>query len=138
MQNIDGMIFFSVYHPRTIAPGLWQTLLAYTHIPEALDTVQQDVEARLGRAKAQQYGKESASATQNIQRGAEIVVMPELPGCACNPPRISFLRLEDWHRAEYRVRAVSDTPVSHSAIHGKVSFYVGPILVAEVKIDAVF
>src|SRR5260370_30876859 len=107
MQKIDGMIFFSVYHPRTIAPGLWQTLLAYTHIPEALDTVQQDVEARLGRAKAQQYGKESASATQNIQPGAEIVVMPELPSCACNPPRISFLLLGDWPPAEYPVRTVT-------------------------------
>jgi len=86
----------------------------------------------------QQYRKGSASATQTILRGAEIVVAPDLPGCACNPPRISFLWLEDWHRAEFRVRAISDAPASHEAMHGKISFYVGPILVAELKVDVVF
>ena len=129
---------FSVYHPRAIAPVIWHTLIAYAHIPDALDTVNKDLEARLGRAKAKPYGKGSASATQTIQRGAEIVVVPDLPGCACNPPRISFLWLEDWHCAEFRVRTISEAPASHAAMHGKVSFYVGPILVAEVRVDAVF
>ena len=135
---MNSPVRFSVYNPQTIAPVIWQTLIAYAHIPEALDAVKQDVGARLGRVKAQQYGKGSASATRTIQRGAEIVVAPDLPGCVCNPPRISFLWLEDWHRAEFRVRALSDAPASNAAINGKVSFYVGPILVAEVKVNAVF
>jgi hypothetical protein len=43
---------------------------------------------------------------QTIARGAEIVVVPELPGCHFNPPRASFLWLEDWHRAEFRVQGL--------------------------------
>jgi hypothetical protein len=69
-----------------------------------------------------------------------MVAVPELPGCRFNPPRASFLWLEDWHRVEFRVQATPDLPdfALGQAVDGRVAFYVGPVLVAEVPIWAHF
>ena len=128
-------IQFTAYHPKDVRPETWYTLLAYAHLPEALAAVQSDSRTRLG-PQAGNAGQGRSQATQTIVRGAEMVIVPELPGCRFNPPRTSFLWLEDWHRAEFRVQASPDLPgfTLEQAVNGRVAFYVGPVLVAEVPI----
>ena len=128
-------IQFTAYHPKEVKPETWYTLLAYAHLPEALAAVQSDSRTRLG-PQAGNAGQGRSQATQTIARGAEMAVVPELPGCRFNPPRASFLWLEDWHRTEFRVKATPDLPdfTLGQAVNGRVAFYVGPVLVAEVPI----
>ena len=126
---------FTAYHPKDVRPEMWYTLLAYAHLPEALAAVQSDSQTRLD-PQAGNADQARSQATQTIARGAEIMVVPELPGCRFNPPRASFLWLEDWHRAEFRMQATPDLPefALGQAVNGRVAFYVGPVLVAEVPI----
>ena len=64
------------------------------------------------------------------------MVVPELPCCRFNPPLSSFLWLEDWHRVEFLVQATPEQPgfALGRAVNGRIAFYVGPVLVAEVPI----
>ena len=135
IQESTAGIQFTAYYPKEVRPETWYTLLAYAHLPEALAAVQADSRTRLG-PQAGNAGQGRCQATQTIARGAEIVVVPELPGCRFNPPRASFLWLEDWHRTEFRVQATPDLPdfALGQAVNGRVAFYVGPVLVAEVPI----
>jgi hypothetical protein len=130
-------IQFTAYHPKEVRLETWYTLLAYAHLPEALAAVQSDSRTRLG-PEAGNAGEGRSQTTQTIARGAEMVVVPELPGCRFNPPRASFLWVEDWHRTEFRMQATPDLPdfVLGQAVNGRVAFYVGPVLVAEVPIWA--
>ena len=59
------------------------------HLPEALAAVQSDSRTRLG-PQVGNAGPGRSQATQTIVRGAEMVIVPELPGCRFNPPRTSF------------------------------------------------
>jgi hypothetical protein len=129
------IIHFTTYHPRGMKPDVWYRFLVYAHLPSAFGEVQADSRTRLGH-QARDYGKGRGQATQFINRGAEIVVVPDLPGCRFNPPRASVLWLEDWHRAEFRMQATPNTPGFEpgTAVNGRVAFYVGPILVAETPI----
>jgi hypothetical protein len=134
-QEPAARIQFTAYHPKDVRPETWYTLLAYSHLPEALAAVQSDSRTRLG-PQAGNAGQGRSRAIQTIARGAEMVVVPELPGCRFNPPRTSFLWLEDWHRAEFRMQATPEQPgfALGQAVNGRVAFYVGPVLVAEVRI----
>jgi pSer/pThr/pTyr-binding forkhead associated (FHA) protein len=127
-------VIFTSYFPTEIKPDLWYTLLAYIHLEGAKNAVREDSETRLIK-QSKDYRKRHGKATDTIARGTEIVVIPELPGCQFNPPRASVLWLEDWHRIEFRMQASEGLPgfEFNSAKNGKISFYVGPILVAEIK-----
>jgi hypothetical protein len=127
---------FTVYHPQELHPRVWKTLLAYVHVPKAQSLVEADSRERLEPEAP--VGERRSAATQEIKRGAAIVVIPNLPGCLFNPPTQTLLWLEDWHRAEFRVQAAPDQPGFElgSAVNGIVSFHVGTVLVGEVKIWA--
>jgi hypothetical protein len=127
-------VHFTAYYPKEVLPNVWSTLLAYIHVAEALEIVQRDSKKRL--SQPERHGEGRGQTTVTISRGAEIVVVPELSGCRFNPPRSSLLWLEDWHRVEFRLQADPDLPGFEvgTAVNGRIGFYVGPILVGEVKI----
>jgi hypothetical protein len=122
---------FTTYTPAAVRPETWATLLAYCHLPSAAEAVEKDRKGRLGGSPSRSEG----ASLQAIARGTEITVVPEVTGARFNPPRASFLWLEDWYRAEFRFQA---TPLSSGApearLSGWVSFYVGPVLVGETPI----
>jgi hypothetical protein len=123
-----------VYHPKELAEGRWDTLLVYVHVPEAEEWVRADAQRLLDRPRG--YGEKGIRATQAIAKGAEITVVPELPGCRFNPPADRFLWLEDAHRREFRVRPDPQVPGYEPgvAVNGRVAFYVSTVLVAEARI----
>jgi pSer/pThr/pTyr-binding forkhead associated (FHA) protein len=126
---------FTSYFPAEIKPEAWYTLLVYVHLSSVRNLVEEDIENRLD-LKLRDYKKRRGEATSPVARGAEIIVIPELSGCRFNPPRASVLWLEDWHRLEFRMQAIEGVSgfELNTAKNGKISFYVGPILVAETNI----
>ena len=127
---------FTVYHPKEITPERWDTLLVYAHISEMRWRVYKDAQACFGQPGA--YSERSDRAKQDIAKGAEILVVPELPGCQFNPPADRFHWFEDVHRREFRLRPTTEVSGFEigKAVNGRVAFYIGPILIAEVAIWA--
>lgn len=130
---------FTVYFPPELAPQQWQLLLAYAHAPDAIDEVKLDSKKRLGLS-SKDYQRSAKIGSTNVEKGAEIVVVPELSGCRFNPARASFLWLEDSHCVEFKVQAGRELPGFEPGIasNGTLSFYVGPVLIGEVKFWAHF
>jgi RNA polymerase sigma factor (sigma-70 family) len=128
---------FTAYWPAELVPRDWYTVEVYAHLPGALDKVRGQAKKRLGE-DARGYADAGASSGQTIARGAEIVIAPELAGCRFNPPSARFHWLEDCHSAEFRLQAHPDIAGFQlgSVMGGRISFYVGPVLVAEIRIEA--
>ena len=132
----EELIQFKAYYPKEVKPEVWYSVLAYAYIEMVEELVRKDSETYLG-TKSKQYRKGEAKTTQSITRGTEITVVPELPGCQFNPSRSSILWLEDMHRLEFRMRATNNAPgfSLNTSGNGRISFYVGSILIAEIKMS---
>jgi uncharacterized protein YjbI with pentapeptide repeats len=131
----EAEVDFTAFYPMPILPERWYKLLAYVHLPSAFEFVLADSRTQLA-TQARDFATGRDRAAQLIKQGAEIVIVPELPGCRFNPPRTSLLWLEDWHGAEFRLQAEPDLPgfKLDVPVTGRVSFYVGPVLIGEVQI----
>ncbi|AMY09468.1 Bacterial DNA-binding protein [Luteitalea pratensis] len=128
-------VHFTAYHPKEIPVTSWSSVLVYAHVPSAAEAVERDRNLRFG-ADTALHAPAHAKATSVIRRGAAIAVVPELTGCRFNPPRATFLWLKDWHRVEFDVQADPELPRKNGAVNGRVAFYVGPVLVGEMEIQA--
>ena len=127
---------FTAYHPKEVKPNHWYVVLAYVHLMNAKNMVHADSQTRLGH-QFRDYREGHGKVTETIARGTEIRIIPELPGCRFNPPEASVLWLEDWHRIEFRMQASEELPgfKLNAASEGRISFYVGLILVADINLS---
>jgi hypothetical protein len=128
---------FTVYHPPELVPERWAKLLVYAHLAGARDEVDRDRE-RVLAGEPGTHRKRSEDAGVPIRRGSPIRVVPQLPGCRCNPPEATVLWLEDWHSVLFRVQAHREAPgfAPGRAVNGRVAFFVESVLVGEVPIWA--
>jgi uncharacterized protein YjbI with pentapeptide repeats len=131
----DRSVGFTIFHVGQVLPKRWYKLLAYVHLPTVFEIVLIDSHRELGM-QAKGFVKSRDRATQPIKLGAEIVIVPELPGCRFNPPRASLLWLDAWHRTDFQMQAEPDLAGFQldRPVAGRVAFYVGPILVGETPI----
>lgn len=140
--------YYSVNSPRSVAllnrqlsekyrTQTWYTLLAYVHVPEATSAVQNHSKLILGRERAKNYLSVGQRPTKSVERGAQITVVPEFPGCRMNPSHGTLSWLEDWHCVEFRFRLESnvESNTQGQTLNGRVRFYVGPILVSEITVS---
>jgi len=127
-------ISFSAYYPKEVTIEKWYSLLVYTFVPSALEAVRQDVE-RFKEEIGEMREAQSKSPTK-LARGTEITLVPTCEGVTFNPERISFEWLEDLHRAQFRLKA--DASMVDMAGNGAVTVYVGPIIVATLKMGMLF
>lgn len=136
-QPAPEPVEFTVYHPPELVPERWAKLLAYAHLAGARDEVERDREKVLA-GEPGAHRQRSADAIVPIRRESAIRVVPQLPGCRFNPAEASFLWLEDWHSALFRVQAHRQAPgfAPGQAVNGRVAFYVESVLVGEVPIWA--
>jgi predicted component of type VI protein secretion system len=125
---------FTVYHPREVRPEVWATLLVFVHIPKANDAIEAHVARRLHDPDF--HRQLHTDAKSPISRGAEVSVVPYLPGFRFNPPFAQVLWLEDWHCVEFRLQPLAHLSDSEAGrvVNGRVSFYVSTLLVGEVPI----
>jgi hypothetical protein len=126
---------FSAYYPTIVEPEKWSALLAYVHVREARQFVEEDSKAR--RDASVEYDSAHAEPTQLIKEGAELIFVPELPGCEFDPPHATVTWRGDWQRAEFQTRPDPEDPryQEDTPITGRVAVYVGPVLVADIGIS---
>jgi hypothetical protein len=128
-------INLTAYYQTEIKPGVWYSLLAYAHVPSASGIVEADSRLRMDQKESK---KSSGITKADVKRGAEITVIPEMSGCRFNPTRATFAWMEDWHRVEFRMQAGPEQlgfKYGNTA-NGRLSFYVGPLLIGEIGIWA--
>lgn len=126
---------FTAFHPKEAAVETWYTLLVYSHVESAAGKVQDDAQ-RFKQDMGSSPRSAGSTSPAKLVRGTEIAVVPEVEGVEFNPPRISFKWVEDMQRAEFRMRA--GKALAGSAANGVVSIFVGPLIVATIKISMLF
>jgi serine/threonine protein kinase len=135
-------IQFTVYRPKTIQPDKWYLLLAFAHLadrrpdapegePDPIAKVRAEAQKILG-PRAKEFRDTSVDALQSVPHAAEITLLPDVPGIKFNPERRTFCWLEDVHREEFRLCA--DAALDGTTARGRLSAYLGSILLAEVAI----
>ena len=125
-------VHFRAYWQPIIKPGVWQTLLVYVYSGQGGRSGA--IEDFRGRQSGHRdsYDNSSSVATKKIRRGTEISIYPELDGFRFNPPVVHVIWLEDWHCVEFRMQALGEK----IDLAGRVSFFVGPLLIGETGLYA--
>lgn len=125
---------FTAYYPRSVERRNWSTILAYMHVADALEQVHSDSKRRISGVKGE-TGKKTTNRKVGIARGAQIIVVPESKQLEFNPSAVAFAWIEDFHCAEFRCRARwarEGIGLQQAAV--KITFYVAPVLVAEISL----
>lgn len=125
-------VLFTAFYATLIKPRINYPVLAYVHMPSVFSDIEQDAEARL-KGQRQNYSKGVAEPAKTIERGTEILVVPQLPGCVFEPPFCRFKWQDNWHCIEFQMEAAPE--FNRANVIGSVGFYVGPILVAEINVS---
>ena len=99
--DTDSNVRFTSYCPKVLVLEKWYTVLVYVHVPSAIAEVEAHSGTRIGKSTAD-YTHEQGEARCAIARGAEIIVVPELPHCIVNPPSARVLWLENWRGVKFR------------------------------------
>jgi hypothetical protein len=71
-------------------------------------------------------------ARHDLARGAQLQIVPDLPGIQCNPPATTIDWWEPVHEVEFRLLA--GTNLAGTVIRGAVRVWCGPLILAEVSI----
>jgi hypothetical protein len=125
---------FSAYYPKEVTVEKWYTLLIYTFIPAALEAARRD--AQRFKDEIGEMRETKTTSPTKLARGTQVTIVPTCEGVTFNPERVSFEWLEDFHRAQFRMQA--DSSLAGMAGNGTVSVYVGPVIVATLKIGMLF
>jgi serine/threonine protein kinase len=138
--NAEDDVRFTMYQPEAIVPETWASLLVFAHVSELPDDaaaaepgaeVKGQGEALPGAA-AQDYESVTRDSLEAVPRQGLITVVPYLEGVEFDPPRQSFRRVNPVHRTAFRMRA---SPASQDqTVRGRVSIFLGAIIVAEVPL----
>lgn len=127
-------VLFSAYHPRAVDVGEWHRLLVYAHLQEAIDAVKTDAGQVLG-LKAGDYRQAEAKATTKIVPGTEITLVPQGDGLQFKPEQATIAWSGSWQRADFEMMA-TEKRAGHVAT-GSIACYVGPLLIAEIRLPVV-
>jgi len=133
---------FTVYRPKVVRPDAWYPLLAFTHLaerrpeappgePDPIELVRTQARQILG-ARAAEFRDVTADARQAIPGGAEMTLLPHVPGVVFNPERRVFRWIEDVHREEFRLCAAA--ALAGTTVHGRLLVFLGVVLVGEVTL----
>ena len=126
---------FTAFHPRVVPTATWGTLLVYAYIESALQAIRTDAakfEDELGSSPDEEYVR----ASQSVSRDTQITIIPACQGISFNPPSFSFIWIEDWYQAKFRFKA--DNKLAGSTCNGEIVIYVGPLIIATLKISLRF
>jgi len=126
----DSATHFRVYHPTCCTPREWHTMMAYVHVPSAVEEVREHASRNFNAPPRESTAVEQLA----IKRGARITVVPESQSLRFNPQQASFDWEESWHVATFRFFPIPQERTPTSAT-GRVVYYVGPVLVGEVRFD---
>ena len=141
MPHVDADVQFSVARPTHLRVATWEPLLVLAHhgqpyLDDAGAVVDQraDVEARIAGfyGEAVPHVATTAAALEPLPRGATLVVVPDLPGLDCDPPRMPLTWTGTIAEVKFLVRAGSH--LAGSTVTGWVRIFCGPLVIAETQL----
>ncbi|HYN22998.1 MAG TPA: toll/interleukin-1 receptor domain-containing protein [Thermoanaerobaculia bacterium] len=124
----------SAWHPRALLVGKTAKLLVYAHLLTAREAVAADAGQVLGK-EAVGYREAVATASRAIAPGTEILVVPQGEGLLFDPPQARITWSGAWQRADFAMTATGDR--AGHVIEGSIACYVGPLLIADVRLPVV-
>ncbi|MEM7582437.1 MAG: toll/interleukin-1 receptor domain-containing protein [Acidobacteriota bacterium] len=124
-------LFFSAYHPSELRAGQRHPLLVYGHLEGALDAISSDAGQVLGMVAAD-YHQPGDSADSPLPPGTGLMIVPRAEGIRFEP---SEARLE-WSGTSQRVELMMEASgeATDALIEGSVACYLGPLLIAEIRL----
>jgi len=137
-SQVDDDVRFTVYRPQVLSPGLWASLLVFAHKTNVVEEPgrapvdpQEQVEARarahFGGAPPRPVGED---ARQQIIRGEQLRIVPDLPGIRCNPRDAEVEWWEPVHEVLFRLLAGPE--LAGTVVRGAVRVWCGPLILGEV------
>jgi hypothetical protein len=105
----------------------------YIWLTKAIEEARKDFSVRR-RLLTEEYNEQTSESHYRIPKGAEITIIPEIDGFDINPSIQKINWLEDWQYIEFRIKS-KKSEVSSKQVSGKVSFYIDPILIAQVDVS---
>jgi hypothetical protein len=136
---LDENVQFTVYRPKVLVPGRWQTMLAFAHLAERRDDAPPDEPDPVQEVAAQaaallgdvgEYRQHTEDSLQAVPREGELTFVPAAEGVDFNPQSRTFTWAESVHREEFRMRA--SAAAAGRIVHGRVTVFLGSIVLAEI------
>ncbi|GHO92380.1 hypothetical protein KSF_024280 [Reticulibacter mediterranei] len=125
---------FTAFHPKEVAVETWNSLLVYTYIESALESIYQDVNLLL---RETEMGDGVANKVNPLlPHGTNITIVPECRGVLFNPRRVTLQWSEDWHRSIFRFSARRD--LAGLSRNGRINIFAGPLLVGTLRMAMLF
>ncbi len=125
---------FSAFGPRALEVDEWRRLLVYAHLEAAVEAVRSDA-GRLLEEEAGEYARAEAAANRALAPGTTIDLVPEGRGLEFRPARASLTWEGEWQRADFEMHATAER--AGHVVEGSVACYVGPLLIAEIRLPVV-
>ncbi|MCU0498184.1 MAG: TIR domain-containing protein [Anaerolineae bacterium] len=132
-ETVNPDVQFSTYYPSEIRPETWMPLTAYIFKSSAAEAVIADAQRVFGGTMAI-IRRMVESAQRVLPIGTVITATPDLAGVQFNPPQITIGFFEDWHRLEFKFRALPETPIDQ-AVNGTLNFTVEGVIVADIPLS---
>jgi TIR domain len=137
---LDEDVQFTVYRPASLPAADWASMLVFAHKTElVMDPVSGPIEpAEEVKARAQaHFGQvrthtSQADAQAPLVRGAQIRVVPELPGVKCVPAGADVVWWQPIHQVEFQLYAGPE--LSGSAVRGWVRIWCGPLIIGQLAV----
>ncbi len=137
---VDDDVRFTVYRPQALSPRRWASLLVFAHKTTLVEEAgrapvdpQEQVEARarahFGAAPPHPVG---VDARQRLIRGAQLRIVPDLPGIRCNPGEAEVEWWEPVHEVLFRLLAGPE--LAGTVVRGAVRVWCGAVILGEVSI----
>jgi hypothetical protein len=137
--RVDEDVQVTVFRPRSIASARWYQLLAFVHVgnrgsgqEDPLEEVERRVQGALGE-QAKAYRSTTEDARLALPAGGSILLVPVVEGVEFNPPSRAFAWHEPLHEERFQLRAGPAT--IGQTLRGKLSAYLGTVLLAEVTLS---
>jgi hypothetical protein len=123
---------FSAFHAKEIAANEWHPLHVYAYRGYAAGLVTKDAHSADGDLPQAMYAQPAKPEWSSISENLQIMATPHIPGFQFNPMQASVLFLEDWHRIDFRMRAVD--ALATRPYTGSVTLSIGGVIVADIPL----
>lgn len=137
---VDDDVRFTVYRPQVLLPEVWASLLVFAHKTTPVeepgkapidpnDLVEAQARAHFGDKAPRPVGED---ARHGLIRGAQLRIVPDLPGIGCNPVQAEI----DWREPVHEVmfRLLAGAGLAGTVVRGAVRIWCGPLLLGEVSL----
>ncbi len=134
-ETLLEQLRFTAFHPKGVAVDTWNTLLVYTYIESAIESVYRDV-SLLQREMESGIRKPSGRGQPLLPHGTNITIVPECRGILFNPKRVTLQWSDDWHRSIFRFYARRE--LAGLSRNGRINIFAGPLLVGTLRMAMLF